>query len=121
MEKNPTTDRDNRFKDKAWINYLILIWNGAILFFLIDLFLGFFIVMIVYALMTLIFWLAKPWIIVPEAYTGRAMALFSIIYLISLVIVACWRHFILIIRNAKRICSGGPDNHGQKPEQKSVE
>ena len=73
--------------------------------------------MIVYIVMKAILWLGQPWTIIPAGYAGKTTALFCLTYLISLAIVAWWRHFRLIIYRSKRMGSSGTPNEGQKSQQ----
>ena len=114
MENKASAEQRQHLKDKDWGKYMISIWNGAVLFFLIDLLFGSLIAILVYIVMKAILWLGQPWTIIPAGYTDRSIALFCLIYLISLAIVAWWRHFRLIVHRGKCIDSSATPNQGQK-------
>lgn len=110
MENKTSSEQVKQLKDTEWGKYIIFIWNGAVLFFLIDLLFGSFIAIIVYVVMKAILWFGQPWTTIPAEYLSKTILLFCLIYLISLAIVAWWRHFRLIIHRSKRIGNGGTAN-----------
>lgn len=118
MENKTSGEQRQHLKDREWGKYIIWIWNGAILFFLIDLLFGSLVAMIVYLVMIAILWLGQPWIIIPEGYAGKTIALLCLIYVISLAIVAWWRHFRMIIYRNK--CNGSSGTPNQRQESKQT-
>jgi hypothetical protein len=109
MESNVSAEESKRIIERDWGKYMMTIWRGDILFFLIDLLFASLVALIVYAIMMIIVWLGQPWATIPAGYIGKAMAMFCIIYVISIAIVAWWRHFIFIIRHAKHTSVNGAD------------
>ena len=117
MENKMSSEQHPHLKDSEWGKYIMFIWNGAALFFLIDFLFGSFIAIIVYIVMKAILWFGPPLTTIPAEYLNKTMLLFCLIYLISLAIVAWWRHFRLIVHRTKRIGDSGTPNQGQEPKQ----
>jgi hypothetical protein len=114
MAKNMSTEKNECFKDSAWGNYLMLIWNGAIIFLLIDILFALITVIILYSVMNIILFIGKPWNIIPEEYLDKSTLVFCILYIFSIVIVSWCRHFSIIKYNVNH------NNETTQKEQKSV-
>ena len=114
MEQNTSTEESKLFKDSVLGKYIILIWNGALIFFLLDLLFGAITTIILYAVMNSILLFGQPWNIIPEGYLGKTTVAFCLLYTISIATVAWWRHFSLIMNHAKNV--NILSNQGQKKD-----
>jgi hypothetical protein len=117
MVDNISSEQKRPFKDKNWGKYMISIWYGSTLLFFIDLLFASLVAISVYSVTIVIQWLGQPWNIIPEGYIGKTMAVFCLIYVIALAIVAWWRHFRLMILYGKHIGNCETTNQVQESEQ----
>ncbi|NIA12060.1 MAG: hypothetical protein GWP10_20640 [Nitrospiraceae bacterium] len=72
------------------------IWENVLIFFLLDVFFGFLIIAIIFALSLLAQYLAYPLVPITLQHIKKATAVLSLIYIVSIFIVSFWRHLSLI-------------------------
>jgi len=71
-------------------------WQNVFIFFLLDVFFAFLVIAIVCALGVLVHYVGYPFVPVTLQHIKKATVALSLIYLVSIFFVSCWRHLSYI-------------------------